>query len=104
MTGTTTASPATKPSVGGDHRLDAAREIALKLLSYCRANDWAGYDPYDALNSRIFQALPFLNFKLARLALTQANKRSPINFRPLLLVPKSHNPKGLALFLVSLLK
>jgi len=30
---------------------------ALKLLAYCRANDWAGYDPYDALNSGIFKAL-----------------------------------------------
>lgn len=104
MTGTTTAIPTSKPFVAADDRLGAAKEIALKLLSYCRANDWAGYDPYDALNSRIFQALPFLNFKLARLMLTQANKRSPINLRPLLLVPKSHNPKGLALFLVSLLK
>ena len=77
---------------------------ALKLLAYCRANDWAGYDPYDALNSRLFQALPFLDFKLARLAITQANKRSPINIRPLLLIPKSQNPKGLSLFIVSLLK
>ena len=29
------------------------------LLAYCRANDWAGYDPYDALNSELFKALPF---------------------------------------------
>jgi len=85
-------------------RADGLQAATLKLLAYCRANDWAGYDPYDALNSRIFQALPFLDFKLARLLLTQANKRSPINFRPLLLVPKTQNPKGLALFLVSLLK
>ena len=28
---------------------------ALKLLGYCRANDWAGYDPYDVLNSGIFK-------------------------------------------------
>ena len=80
------------------------RTATLKLLAYCRSNDWAGYDPYDALNSRVFQALPFLDFRLARLFLTQANKRSPINFRPLLLVPKTQNPKGMALFLASLLK
>lgn len=80
----------------------ALREPMLKLLGYCRSNDWAGYDPYDALNSRIFQALPFLDFRLFRLALTQFNKRSPINFRPLLLIPRSHNPKGLALFIASL--
>ena len=81
-----------------------ARDTALKLLEYCRANDWAGYDPYDALNSRVFKALPFLNFKMARLVLTQAVKRCPVNLRPLLLVPKSPNPKGIALFLSSSVK
>jgi len=81
-----------------------ARATAHKLLEYCRANNWAGYDPYDALNSRVFRALPFLNFKTARLVLTQGVKRCPINLRPLLLVPKSANPKGIALFLSSLIK
>jgi hypothetical protein len=75
------------------------KSAALKLLAYCRANDWAGYDPYDALNSRIFKTLPFLNFRLPRLVLTQALKRSPINIRPLALVPKTQNPKAIGLFL-----
>ena len=74
------------------------------LLAYCRANDWAGYDPYDALNSKLFGALPFLDFKASRIALTQALKRSPVNLRSLLFVPKTKNPKALALFLSSLLK
>src|SRR6266481_1029624 len=38
----------------------------LKLLAYCQANDWAGYDPYDAVNSHVFAALPFLNSRLSR--------------------------------------
>jgi len=80
------------------------KDTTLELLAYCRSNKWAGYDPYDALNSRVFKALPFLNFKLARLALTQGIKRCPINLRPLLLVPKTPNPKGIALFLSSLTK
>ncbi|OGD32806.1 MAG: hypothetical protein A2V45_15610 [Candidatus Aminicenantes bacterium RBG_19FT_COMBO_58_17] len=80
------------------------KSAALKLLAYCRANDWSGYDPYDALNSRVFKALPFLNFKLARLALTQGVKRCPVNLRPMLLVPKTPNPKGIALFLSSLVR
>jgi rhamnogalacturonyl hydrolase YesR len=84
--------------------LAVAKDASLKLLAYCRANDWAGYDPYDVLNSRIFEALPFLNVKLPRLALTQAMKRCPFNLRPWLLVPKTQNPKGLALFLTSFLK
>jgi hypothetical protein len=81
-----------------------ARETTLKLLAFCRAHDWAGYDPYDALNSRIFRALPFLDFKLARLVLTQGVKRFPMNLRPILMVPKTPNPKGIALFLSSLVK
>jgi len=87
----------------GDH---SARlpDATFKLLAYCRANDWAGYDPFDALNSKIYQSLPFLHFRLARLALTQALKRSPLNFRSLLLVPKIQSSKGLALFLSALLK
>jgi len=80
------------------------KDTMLKLLAYCRANEWAGYDPYDALNSQVFKALPFLNFKFARLALTQGVKRCPINLRPLLLVPKTPNSKGIALFLSSLIK
>ena len=75
------------------------RTTALKLLAYGRANNWAGYDPYDALNSRVFKALPFLDFRLARLALTQGVKRCPVNLRPLLGVPRTANPKGVALFL-----
>jgi len=75
------------------------KSAAGKLLAYCRANGWAGYDPYDALNSGIFKALPFLNFRISRLVLTQTLKRSPINIRPLALVPKTQNPKAIGLFL-----
>jgi len=33
----------------------------LKLPAYCQANDWAGYDPYDALNSHVCRpAIPQL--------------------------------------------
>src|ERR1035438_2538792 len=84
-----------------DHELKVA---TLKLLAYCRQNDWAGYEPYDAPDSRIFLALPFLNSRIPRLILTQALKRSPINLRPLLLIPRSQNPKAIALFLSALLK
>src|SRR6266481_3385300 len=76
----------------------------LKLLAYCQANDWAGYDPYDAVNSHVFAALPFLNSRLPRLLLTQALKRSPINTRRLLRIPKTQNPKAIALFLSAFLK
>jgi hypothetical protein len=83
---------------------DELRTITLKLLTYCQANEWAGYDPYDALNSEIFRGLPFLDFKLFRLGFTQVMKRLPFNLRPLLFVPKTENPKAIALFLMAFLK
>jgi hypothetical protein len=76
----------------------------LKLLSYCQSHEWAGIDPYDALNSRVFNAAPALNHRLPRLVITQALKRLPFNIRPLLLIPSTQNPKALGLFLSSILK
>lgn len=81
-----------------------AEDATQKLLDYCRRNDWAGYDPYDALNSRVFRILPFLNSRFPRLVLTQALKRSPINLRPLLLIQKAQNPKAIGLFLSAFVK
>jgi hypothetical protein len=83
---------------------DETKIAFSKLLAYCQANNWAGYDPYDALNSEIFTALPFLNSRIPRLVLTQALKRSPVNIRGILLIPKTQNPKGIALFLSAFLK
>jgi hypothetical protein len=79
-------------------------KVASSLLDYCRTNDWAGYDPYDALNSKLLQALGIANFKYPRLILTQLLKRSPLNLRRLLLVPREQNPKGIALFLSAAVK
>src|SRR3981081_3944294 len=76
----------------------------LKLFTYCQANNWAGYEPYDALNSPIINALPFLNARLPRLILTQVLKRSPINVRSLMLIPKTQNPKAIGLFLSAFVK
>lgn len=74
---------------------------ALRALGeYCRAEDYAGWDPYDGLNSRVFRALPFVGRSaVARLVWIQLFKRNPLNMRRLLLVPKQHNAKGIALFL-----
>lgn len=71
----------------------------LSLKSYCESQDFAGWDPYDGLNSKVFQAMPLKHWDVARLAWIQGFKRSPINFRKLLLVPKGHNAKGIGLFL-----
>ena len=69
------------------------------LKTYCEQENFAGWDPYDGLNSKVFQALPLKHWDVARWAWIQGFKLSPINFRKLLLVPKQHNAKGVALFL-----
>lgn len=71
-------------------------QALVKLLRYCRSEAWAGYDPYDGLNSRLARLLPVRD-KFSRTALTQLVKRSPFNLRPLLGINKGLNPKGLAL-------
>jgi hypothetical protein len=81
-----------------------ARSACLKLLEYCRAKNFAGHDPYDALNSRIFTIMPFLDSRVPRLIATQTLKRAPINIRPLMMVPPTQNPKAIALFLSAILK
>jgi hypothetical protein len=68
------------------------------LRYFIEGQDYAGFDPYDALNSPVARALSF-NRKYGRIAWIQLLRRLPINLRPLLLIPKGHNPKGLGLFL-----
>lgn len=96
--------PPQKKDVIDTLSLENLKTTTLSLLAYCRANEWQGHDPYDALNSRVLRLLPFIDSRIPRLALTQLLKRSPINFRSLLLVPKTSNPKGLALSLAALLR
>jgi len=70
----------------------------VNLFAWCRERDFAGYDPFDGLNSRLFQASPLKNSRAARLLWTQFCKRSPVNFRSLVGVPPERNAKGVALF------
>lgn len=77
-----------------------ATDSLSSLKSYCEAEQFKGWDPYDGLNSKVFQALPFLkNSALCRLVVIQGFKRSPINFRKIAMVPKDYNAKGIGLFL-----
>lgn len=80
--------------------------IALnqRLLASIKADDYAGHDPFDYLNSRLFQATPFQKNAWIRLAWLQLGKRLPLNLRPLLQVPKMRNPKGVAICMAGLLQ
>lgn len=71
-----------------------------QLRSYCESEHFKGWDPYDGLNSKLFQALPGLKKSaICRLIVIQGFKRSPINLRRIALVPKEYNAKGIGLFL-----
>jgi hypothetical protein len=78
----------------------SAKQSLEKLMLYCEKEGFKGYDPYDGLNSKLFQNLPiFPKARFPRLAWIQLFKRLPVNLRPLVGIQKGYNPKGLALFL-----
>lgn len=80
--------------------MDASKTIEVatsQLRKYIEAHRYKGYDPYDALKSPLFK-LPVLNKnKLIRFGAQQLVKRSPLNLRTLLFVPKGLNPVTLGL-------
>jgi hypothetical protein len=69
------------------------------LEAYLVEERFRGYDPYDALTSPLFRLPVFRSSRVIRLAGEQALKRSPINLRSLLRIPKGYNPVTLALIL-----
>ena len=70
------------------------------LRKYCEEENFKGWDPYDGLNSKVFQALPFLKHSaICRLIVIQGFKRFPLNLRSVACVPKEYNAKGIGLFL-----
>lgn len=68
-----------------------------QVLAWSRWRDYAGYDYADGTSSRLLQALP-LDHPYLNLAFQETAKRSPLNIRPLLLVPKRRSFKGSGLF------
>lgn len=71
-----------------------------RLKDYCEKVRFKGWDPYDGLNSKVFQSIPGIrSSKLFRLAWIQTFKRNPVNLRVPFLIAKDYNPKGLGLFL-----
>ncbi|MGL4830368.1 MAG: exopolysaccharide biosynthesis protein VpsJ [Vibrio sp.] len=79
-------------------------DISQSLLNKARSEEFAGYDPFDGLNSSWFSWLPVSKDSLFGLAWIQLFKRSPFNLRPWLGVKKARNPKGIALFILGLIE
>jgi len=72
------------------------------VLAYSFENDYAGFNKYDALASPVLWTLSFRN-KYLRLLYSQVISRSPFNLRQLLAIPRTRNPKGIALFAMTYL-
>lgn len=71
-----------------------------RLEEFCIKENFKGYDPYDGLNSKLFQAIPFVNKnRFCRLAWIQLFKKLPVNLRPLVGISKEYNPKAMGIFL-----
>jgi len=79
-------------------------KINSDLLEGFIKDDFKGHDPFDYLNSKIFQFLPLKYSKLCKLIFIQFGKRSIINLRDILLNQKSRNAKGLALVVLGLIE
>ena len=78
--------------------------IRRRLLNNIRGQKYAGYDPFDGLNSRLLKASGLDRSPFIRLAWIQLFKRLPVNLRPLTGVPKSRNAKGVALIILGMLR
>ncbi len=81
----------------GPDSTPAASALA-RLEAWITKEDFAGWDPYDALNSPLLKALS-LGTRYGGIFWVQLVKRLPVNLRPLLAVPRGWNPKGIGLFL-----
>lgn len=82
--------------------MDSLASLNSRLLDKLREEDYAGFDPFDSLNSWLLSATPFYRNKFIRLTWLQLGKRLPINLRPILGVPKKRNPKGIGLVISGL--
>jgi hypothetical protein len=85
------------------HLESELERAAEGLAAWCREREFAGHDPFDGLNSKLFQLTPLSRSRAARILWTQLFKRSPLNLRALARVPAEKNAKGTALFALAAL-
>lgn len=75
------------------------KSISFEILRYWAKRDFKGWDPYDMLNSKLVKVFSLNKFSFLMWVLIQLGKKLPFNIRRLLFVPKTHNAKGIALFI-----
>jgi hypothetical protein len=93
-----------EPTLRQPHLESELERAAQELAAWCRQREFAGHDPFDGLNSRLFRLTPLVSrSRAARLVWTQIFKRSPLNLRRMTGVPAQKNAKGTALFALAAL-
>ncbi|HZK76906.1 MAG TPA: DUF354 domain-containing protein [Candidatus Kapabacteria bacterium] len=76
-----------------------------ELYEWAKREDFAGHDPHDILSSPFLRGIrTSRSMRVARLVALQLGRRSVVDVRGLLRVPRAENPKALALFLIGLLR
>ena len=90
------AETAVQPGCGAALETKVASSLE-RLMQWVEARDYTGYDLYDGLT--VTQSEAVLQNYWANTLITQLFKKSPVNPRPLLGMPKTKMPKGVGLFL-----
>lgn len=75
-----------------------ANEILFKLQNYIEGEAYKGWDPYDALNSKLISKLTSFHPFAQRVAI-HLLKNCPVNLRNFLGIKKDYNPTALSLFI-----
>jgi hypothetical protein len=73
--------------------------IGFQLIRHWAKQDFKGWDPYDMLNSKVIRTIVPDKSHFLLWVVIQLGKVLPVNIRRILLVPKTHNAKGIALFI-----
>ncbi|BBM66523.1 hypothetical protein VA249_31690 [Vibrio alfacsensis] len=79
-------------------------KITDTLLLSAKDKNFSGYDPFDGLNSKLFNIYPSLRNSIFGLAWIQLHKRLGVNLRPIFGIEAKRNPKGIGLFILGLLE
>lgn len=74
------------------------KNILNMLEIYIEKEEYKGWDPYDALNSKLINIITSIHPFVQRIAI-HLLKNSPINMRNFLGIDKDYNPTALSLFL-----
>lgn len=77
------------------------KKITQQIFDTANKNQFTGYDPFDGLNSIFIKKFSFIENTVFGLVWLQFFKRSPFKvLRKLAFIPKTRNPKGIALYIL----